>query len=96
MKTLIITVALLVTGLTYSQDRVKWEDNIKNKENAEYVNEVAFNLHKDVKEVTQAEFNTRYSIETINEQRDSKRVKENNKDTQKSISMFANLIKTLK
>ena len=41
---------------------VKWEHDIKNPENEEYVNEVAFNLGKKIKKVTQDEFNQRYGI----------------------------------
>jgi hypothetical protein len=38
----------------------KWADNIKNPENEEFVEEVAFNLHKPVSQVSQQEFNNRY------------------------------------
>lgn len=38
----------------------KWYDSVKNPENAEYVDEVAFNLNKPAKKVTQKEFNKRY------------------------------------
>jgi hypothetical protein len=37
-----------------------WADNIKNPENEEFVEEVAFNLNKPVSQVTQQEFNNRY------------------------------------
>lgn len=37
-----------------------WADNIKNPENEEFVEEVAFNLHKPVSQVSQQEFNNRY------------------------------------
>lgn len=40
----------------------KWADNIKNPENQEFVEEVAFNLHKSANKVTQAEFNQRYGL----------------------------------
>jgi hypothetical protein len=43
-----------------SPSKVKWEDDIKNPENEEYVNEVAFNLDIDPKDVTQDQFNQRY------------------------------------
>jgi len=42
--------------------KIKWEHSIKNPKNEEYVNEVAFNLGKKIKNVTQDEFNQRYSI----------------------------------
>ena len=38
----------------------KWADNIKNPENEEFVEVVAFNLHKPVSQVSQQEFNNRY------------------------------------
>jgi len=37
-----------------------WADNIKNPENEEFVEEVAFNLNKPVSQVSQQEFNNRY------------------------------------
>jgi len=37
-----------------------WADNIKNPENEEFVEEVAFNLNKSVSQVSQQEFNNRY------------------------------------
>lgn len=39
---------------------VKWEDNIHNPENEEFVVEVAFNEGVEVNEVTQQMFNNRY------------------------------------
>jgi hypothetical protein len=48
---------------------VRWADNVRNPENEEFVVEVAFNknkggnvTNKDLKKVTQDEFNKRYSI----------------------------------
>jgi hypothetical protein len=41
--------------------RVKWENNIKNPENGEFVTEVAFNLGIENNQVTQAQFDERYS-----------------------------------
>ena len=41
---------------------VKWEDDIYNPKNKEYVNEVAFNKNKTPNRVTQKEFNKRYDI----------------------------------
>lgn len=37
-----------------------WEDDIRNPDNEEYVNEVAFNLDIDPSEVTQEQFENRY------------------------------------
>lgn len=42
--------------------RVKWEDDIRNPENEEFVVETAFNLGKKPKKVTQDEFNQRYGV----------------------------------
>jgi hypothetical protein len=39
-----------------------WEDNIKNPDNKEYVQEVAFNLGIKPLQVTQKQFNQRYNI----------------------------------
>jgi hypothetical protein len=41
---------------------VKWEDDIYNPKNKEYVLEVAFNKRKSPNRVTQKEFNKRYDI----------------------------------
>ena len=41
---------------------VKWADDIRNPENKEFVDEVAFNKGTDSKKVTQAEFNQRYGV----------------------------------
>tara|TARA_B110000503_G_C7076298_1_gene383064 strand:+ start:876 stop:1163 length:288 start_codon:yes stop_codon:yes gene_type:complete len=38
----------------------KWADNIKNPENLEFIEEVAFNLDKPVSQISQKEFNDRY------------------------------------
>ena len=38
----------------------KWSNNIKNPDNLEFIEEVAFNLNKAPEQVTQQEFNTRY------------------------------------
>lgn len=37
-----------------------WANNIKNSDNAEFVEEIAFNLNKPVSQVSQQEFNNRY------------------------------------
>ena len=38
----------------------KWSNNIKNPDNLEFIEEVAFNLNKAPHQVTQTEFNKRY------------------------------------
>lgn len=38
----------------------KWSNNIKNPDNEEFIQEVAFNLNKQPQQVTQQEFNNRY------------------------------------
>jgi hypothetical protein len=45
-----------------SSPMVRWVDNIKNPENAEFVTETGYNLRKPNSQVTQQEFNTRYNI----------------------------------
>ena len=40
---------------------VRWENNIKNPANSEYVNEVSFN--QNGKKATQKQFNKRYDVE---------------------------------
>ena len=42
---------------------VKWEDDIHNPDNEEYVVEVAFNEGVSVHQVTQSMFNERYVVE---------------------------------
>lgn len=42
------------------EGEVSWEDNIKNPDNGEYVDEVAFNLDIKPSQVTQQQFNDRY------------------------------------
>jgi len=44
---------------TYS---VNWEDDIRNPENAEFVEEVSFNEDIPFNQVTQEQFNKRYEI----------------------------------
>lgn len=47
-------------------ESVSWKDDVRNPENKEFVNEVAFNKgYKDLKKVTQAEFNERYGIKPV-------------------------------
>lgn len=64
MKTLLV---LMITALCCScathkstHNKVSWEDDIHNPDNAEFVEEVAFNLGIPVGKVTQADFNYRY------------------------------------
>jgi hypothetical protein len=40
---------------------VKWENSINNPENGEFITEVAFNLGIENSQVTQAQFDERYS-----------------------------------
>jgi len=47
--------------------RIKWEHDVKNPENAEFVKETADDLGKRPKSVTQADFNRRYEIEKTKE-----------------------------
>lgn len=52
-----------------SSPKVSWDDDVKNPENREFVVETAFNKYgcnpctdKDLKKVTQQDFNKRYGI----------------------------------
>ena len=63
----ILFIAMIATSCKSSRHascdaygKVKWEDNIKNPENGEFVCEVAFNEGITAEEVTQAQFNARY------------------------------------
>lgn len=47
-------------GEFFCDDETDWGNSIENPENEEFLVEVAFNLGKDVKDVTQAEFDARY------------------------------------
>ena len=38
----------------------KWTNSVKNPDNSEFIEEVAFNLNKQPHQVTQQEFNARY------------------------------------
>ena len=66
MKTVILTLtsAILLNSCTLRKFTVdacpKWTNNIKNPDNLEFIEEVAFNLNKTPKQVTQTEFNARY------------------------------------
>ena len=51
---------ILIIILSIFTQNVDWKDDITNPENEEYVIEVAFNLDKDVDQVTQKQFNKRY------------------------------------
>ena len=46
----------------YGSNDVKWEDNISNPDNEEFLVEVAFNEGVETTEVTQEMFNSRYGI----------------------------------
>jgi hypothetical protein len=67
MKTVILTLAsaILLNSCTLHKFNVdacpKWTNNIKNPDNLEFINEVAFNLNKAPQQVTQTEFNARYT-----------------------------------
>lgn len=67
MNTIIKTLLILsiCTGCN-SLSQVAWEDNINNPENHEFVVEVAFNEGVEMWEVTQEQFNERYSIDQSN------------------------------
>ena len=61
---LILTSSILLTSCTLHKFNVnacpKWTNNIKNPDNLEFIEEVAFNLNKAPQQVTQQEFNARY------------------------------------
>ena len=61
---LILASTILLNSCTLQKFNVdacpKWTNNIKNPDNLEFIEEVAFNLNKTPKQVTQTEFNTRY------------------------------------
>lgn len=62
---LFIVVALafattIVIYKDYNKSIVSWEDSVYNPDNAEFVEECAFNLDKNFNEVTQEDFNNRY------------------------------------
>jgi hypothetical protein len=67
MKTVILTLAITIllnscTLHKFSVDACpKWTNNIKNPDNLEFIEEVAFNLNKSPQQVTQQEFNARYT-----------------------------------
>lgn len=69
MKKIITILALAFTLASCSMGKhisvdacPKWANNIHNPENEEFVEEVAFNLHKSANKVTQLEFNQRYGL----------------------------------
>ena len=59
-----LTLASCSVGKPFSVDAcpVKWADNIKNPDNQEFVEEVAFNLSIPTNKVTQEQFNIRYKL----------------------------------
>ena len=57
----ILIVMVVINGCAMLQQSTgNWDDSIKNPENGEYVNEVAFHLRIKNSEVTQEMFNERY------------------------------------
>lgn len=61
---LILTSIILLNSCTLHKFTVdacpKWTNNIKNPDNLEFIEEVAFNLNKTPQKVTQTDFNARY------------------------------------
>lgn len=61
---LILVSTILLNSCTLHKFNVdacpKWTNNIKNPDNLEFIEEVAFNLNKTPQQVTQIEFNARY------------------------------------
>jgi hypothetical protein len=61
---LILVSTILLNSCTLHKFNVdacpKWANNIKNPDNLEFIEEVAFNLNKTPQQVTQTEFNARY------------------------------------
>jgi uncharacterized lipoprotein YmbA len=58
-----LTLASCSVGKPFSVDNCpKWADNIKNPDNQEFVEEVAFNLGIPTNKVTQEQFNIRYKL----------------------------------
>lgn len=66
IKTLLILAICTGCMKQNSLSQIAWEDNINNPENREYVVEVAFNEGVEIWEVTQSQFNERYSINQSN------------------------------
>jgi hypothetical protein len=65
-RTIKIFLILSLCAGCNSLSQVAWEDNINNPENHEFVVEVAFNEGVEMWEVTQEQFNERYSINQSN------------------------------
>ncbi len=65
-RTIKIFLVLSLCAGCNSLSQVAWEDNINNPENEEFVVEVAFNEGVEIWEVTQSQFNERYSINQSN------------------------------
>jgi len=57
----ILFVAMIATSCGTAHSCDAYSDSINNPENAEFIEEVAFNLNIAPQEVTQAMFNQRYS-----------------------------------
>lgn len=68
MKKVLILVAVITLSSCSMEKKFsvdacpKWVDSIKNPENLEFVEEVAFNLGITTSQVTQAQFNKRYEL----------------------------------
>jgi hypothetical protein len=68
MKKVLILVAVITLSSCSMEKKFsvdacpKWVDSIKNPENQEFVEEVAFNLCIPVDQVTQEQFNSRYEL----------------------------------
>jgi len=62
VKNQIILITIIIGLCSCYTQQVTWEDSIKNKDNEEYVWEVAINNGIAYDKVTQAMFNVRYKI----------------------------------
>lgn len=66
IKTLLILAICVGCNKQNSLSQIAWEDNVNNPENHAFVVEVAFNEGVEIWEVTQSQFNERYSINQSN------------------------------
>lgn len=66
IKTFVILAICAGCNKQNSLSQIRWCDNINNPENHEFVVEVAFNEGVEIWEVTQEQFNERYSINQSN------------------------------
>lgn len=58
-RIVLIWIALVLIFAIYNT--ITWKDSIHNPDNAEYINEVAFNEGCEPYQVTQKQFNSRYT-----------------------------------